>query len=150
MPVVSDFFVVMGAQSQVASGGASASASATASGGIAKNNLLPLEGAVAGRSGLLGGGWAAMIAGALGLAVLQVESWLLKLLKGWRVWGWRWEDLLALRPSRFPSSLRSTFCTSALARRRIVSKLVRLEVVIAILYKGATKTINMKYISGSA
>lgn len=101
MPVVADFFVVVGAQSQVAS------ASATASRGIAKNSLLPFEGAAAGRSGLLGGGWAAMVAGALGLAALQVESWLLKLLEGWRC-----ENLLALRPSRFPS-LRCTFCTSA-------------------------------------
>lgn len=32
----------------------------------------------------------------------------------------------------------------------IVSKLVRLEVVVAILYKGATKPMNMKDISGSA
>jgi phosphatidylethanolamine-binding protein len=70
MPVMADFFVVVGAQSQVASRGASASASATASGGVTKNSLLPFEGAAAGRSGLLGGGWAAMVAGVLGLAVL--------------------------------------------------------------------------------
>lgn len=50
---------------------------------------------------------------------------------------------------RFPS-LGCTFCTSALARRRIVSKLARLEVVVAIFYRGATKPMNMKYISGSA
>lgn len=84
-----------------------------------------------------------MVAGALGLAVLQVQSWLLKLLEGWRVLGWRWEDLLALRPSRFSSSLGCTFCTSALARRMTVSKLVRLEVVVAILYKSATKPTNI-------
>ena len=41
-------------------------------------------------------------------------------------------------------------CTSALARRRIVSKLVRLGVVVAILYRGTTKPMDMKYISGSA
>jgi len=63
------------------------------------------------------------------------------------VWGWRCEDLLALRPSRFPSSLGCTFCTSVLARRMIVSKFARLEVVVAIPYRGATKPMNMKYIS---
>lgn len=47
MPVAADLFVVMGAQSQVASG----SASVTASGGIAKNSLLPFEGAAAGGAG---------------------------------------------------------------------------------------------------
>ena len=74
MPVAADFFVVVGAQSQVASGSGSGSgsASATASGGIARDSLLTFEGAAAAaeKSGLLGGGWAAMVAGALGLAVL--------------------------------------------------------------------------------
>lgn len=69
MPVAAGFFVV-GARSQVASWNGNGSASATASGGVAKNSLLPFERAAAGRSGLLGGGWAAMVAGALGLAVL--------------------------------------------------------------------------------
>lgn len=69
MLVAADFFVV-GARSQVASWNGNRSASAMASGGIARNGLLPFEGAAAGRRGLLGGGWAAMVAGALGLAVL--------------------------------------------------------------------------------
>ena len=66
------------------------------------------------------------------------------------MWGWRWENLLALRPSRFPSSPGCTFCTSAPARSMIVSKLARLEVVVTILYRSATKPMDMKDISGSA
>lgn len=70
MLVAADFFIVVGAQSRVASGSVSGNASATTSVGVAKNSLLPFGGVAAGRSGLLGDGWAAMVAGALGLAVL--------------------------------------------------------------------------------
>jgi len=55
--VAAGFFVVVGVQSQVVSRSRSASASTTASRGIARNSLLPFEGAAVGGSGLPGGEW---------------------------------------------------------------------------------------------